>query len=273
MRRLLLVPIIHDEADMGSLGAILARRSVELSGESRWALHQRTVGQFWAGIEAFLLSLDPDKLKVYQDGLAAGGEMGLRIVQEAARAGSRNYQTVLKLLSHGAGAELRKTEDAQLLLDERRSILSSLRQESSQEGQPETPSRTTLGDQLLEQRDQFIARTIGETLRAGEMGVLFIGAYHNVQPHLPVDIIVVAVKDRWRVSGYIRELFQGRDDASLQELARYLASPVYVGDGGWPSLAADHLPASQDELPDPRAEGVPLPAAGMPHKIGQKGGT
>lgn len=226
MRRLLLVPIIHDEADMGSLGAALARRSAELSGESRWALHKRTVGQFWASIETFLLSLDPDTLKVYQDGLAAGGEMGLRIVQEAARRGSRNYQTVLKLLSQGA--EIRKTEDAQLLLDERQSILNSLRQESSQEGQPGIPSRTAPADQLLEQRDKFIARTIGETLKAGELGVLFIGAHHNVQPHLQVDITVVAVKDRRQVSDYLSELFQGRDDARLQELATYLASPVDV---------------------------------------------
>ncbi|MSQ22161.1 MAG: hypothetical protein EXR53_02475 [Dehalococcoidia bacterium] len=221
MRRLLLVPIIHDEADMGSLGAALARCSAELSGESRWARHQRTVGQFWTSIEAFLSTLDPDKLKVNQDGLAAGGEMGKRIVQEAARRGSRNYQAVLKLL--GQGADIRQTEDAQLLLDERRSILSFLRQESSQEGQPETPSHA---DQLLEQRDQFIARTIGETLRVGEMGVLFIGAHHNLQPHLPVDITVVAVKDRRQVSDYVTELFQGRDDARLQELAAYLASPA-----------------------------------------------
>ncbi len=226
MRRLLLVPIIHDEADMGSLGAALAHRSAELAGDSRWALHQRTVGQFWASIEAFLLSIDPRQMKLYQDGLAAGGEMGLRIVQEAARRGSRNYQTVLKLLSQGA--EIRQTEDAQLLLDERQSILSSLRQESPQEGQPGIPSRTATADQLLEQRDQFIARTIGETLRAGELGVLLIGAHHNVQPHLPVDITVVAVKGRRQVSDYLSDLFQGRDDARLQELAAYLASPVDV---------------------------------------------
>ncbi|MDO8750504.1 MAG: hypothetical protein Q7K03_05110 [Dehalococcoidia bacterium] len=226
MRRLLLIPIIHDEADMGSLGVALARRSAALSGESRWALHQRTVGRFWASIEAFLLSLDPKQMKLYQDGLAAGGEMGKRIVQEAARRGSRNYQTVLKLLSQGA--EIRKTEDAQLLLDERRRMLSLLQQDSSQEGQPKTPSRTAPADQLLEQRDQFIARAIGETLMAGEMGVLFIGAHHNVQPHLPVDITVVAVKGRRQVSDYLSELFQGRDDARLQELAGYLASPVDV---------------------------------------------
>ncbi len=226
MRRLLHVPIIHDEADMGSLGATLARRSVELSGESRWALHQRTVGRFWASVEAFLLSLDPRQMKLYQDGLAAGGEMGKRIAQEAAKRGSRNYQTVLKLLSQGA--ELRQTEDAQLLMDERRSLLSSLQQVSSQEGTPGTLPRTVPAELLLEQRDKFIARAIGETLLAGELGVLFIGAHHNVQPHLFVDITMVAVKDQYRVSDYLNELFQGRDDAKLEELATYLVAPVDV---------------------------------------------
>ena len=226
MRRLLHVPIIHDEADMGSLGAALARRSLGVSGVMRWAAHQRTVGLFWESVEAYLLSLDAGQLRIYQDGLAAGGEMGKRIVQEAARRGSRNYQTVLTLLNQGA--ELRKTEDAQLLLEERQRVLDSLEPEPPLGGQAGSPPCALPTDRLLEQRDQFIARAIEETLREGELGVLFIGAHHNVQLTLPVDITVVAVKDRRHVSDYFEELLQRRDDAKLDELAGYLASPVNV---------------------------------------------
>ena len=76
MKRLLYIPIIHDEADLGSASAALAQRSAVLSGERRWVLHRETVGKFWERITAYLHSFDPHQLRVYQDGLAADGEMG-----------------------------------------------------------------------------------------------------------------------------------------------------------------------------------------------------
>ena len=43
MRRLLYVPIVHDEAGLGSVGTALACKRAALSGERRWALHKETV--------------------------------------------------------------------------------------------------------------------------------------------------------------------------------------------------------------------------------------
>ncbi len=224
MRRLLYVPIVHDKTDMGSFGAALTRQSVALAGERRWALHQRVVRGFWESVEAFLLTLDAMRIAVYQDGLAVGGELAIRIVHEAAGRGSKNYQIVLKLLNRGA--KLRKTEDVQLLLQEHQMLRGLGHQEPSQASMTGTPPPTMSGDRLLGQRDGFIARTISDTLKEEELGVLFLGAQHNVEPFLPVDITVVAVKDRQRVSDYLAELFQGRDDAKLEALAGDLTSPV-----------------------------------------------
>ncbi|MBI2871847.1 MAG: hypothetical protein HYY00_01485 [Chloroflexi bacterium] len=210
MRRLLYVPIIHDEADLGSAGKALREKSAALSGEWRWTLHQETVGGFWDEVAAYLRSFAPHRLKVYQDGLAADGEMGRRIVEEAARRGSRNYRLVLDMLHRGA--ELRKTEDPTLLLLERESILRP------------SPDSERLG--LMHQRDGFIAETIGATLKEGEVGVLFIGASHDVASRLAPDISVEMVKDPEQVQVYFNELLRGREDSELEKLARYMRSPI-----------------------------------------------
>ena len=59
---------------------------------------------------------------------------------------------------------------------------------------------------MLKERDGYIARRIDETLREGESGVLFIGAYHDIASKLPEDIHVVQVKDITEVREYQRGL-------------------------------------------------------------------
>ncbi len=226
MRRLLYVPIIHDEADLGSAGATLARESVALSGERRWTIHEEAVRKFWESVAAYLRSFDPRRLKVYQDGLAADGEMGRRIVEKAACRGSRNYQLILELL--GKGAESRKTEDPVLLWREHENIRGSAQQGSAGEGLSSSERYRLERDRLMEKRDKFIAETIDATLKDGELGVLFIGAYHDVAPRLAADISIEMVKDREKVQAYFKELLQGRDDRRFEEIARHLASPVSV---------------------------------------------
>jgi len=216
VRRLLYVPIIHDQADLGSAGSALARRSAALVGGQRWAIHQETVGKFWESVAAYLRSLDSRQLKIYQDGLPVGGEAAKRIVQEAAGRGSRNYQLILELVAKGA--ELRKTEDPALLLRERERIRHAAQQ-------------PTLERSLSAERDRFIAETISVTLKEGELGVLLVGAYHDVAPFLAEDISVTMVKDRKKVQAYFEELFQGREGRKLRELRRYLVAPVKVSLG------------------------------------------
>ncbi|MBI4336267.1 MAG: hypothetical protein HY683_00360 [Chloroflexi bacterium] len=222
MRKLYCIPIIHDEADLGDAGATLGQRSAALAGEAQWRLHQEVLAGFWEAIRAFLLSLDARRLKVYQDGQAAGGELGRRVVEEAARRGSRNYRLVLELLQRGA--ELRRTEEAALLLETHESVRRSLqRREGTDVGRERLRQA-----RLTEARDRSIAAAINSTLKDGEVGVLFIGADHNVPAHLPADIMVVALKDRHRVLAYFAGLLQGSDDEKLKEMARYLTSAVQL---------------------------------------------
>lgn len=227
MRHLLYIPIIHSSVDLGTAGAALTLHGAALAGEGRWAVHQETVSKFWQSVAAYLRSLDPRCLKVYQDGLAAAGVLGRRVVQEAARRGSPNYQLVLDLLD--VGAELRQTEDARLLTLERENILAGLAPGATGQEGPAARRYRWQRDRLTEERDKFIARTIGATLREGELGVLFLGAYHQVASHLAADIAVQLAKDPESVCLYLDELFLGHDDAKLSELAHYLTLPVCGG--------------------------------------------
>jgi len=216
MRQLLYIPIIHSEADLGSVGTAVTLQSTTLSGERHWAVHKKTICKFWESVATYLRSFDSCKLVLYQDGLAADGEIGRRIAEEAAKRGSKNYQLLLELLNRGA--QLRKTEDLALLLLEHQLLLemvhSHVQQYESQR------------DRLMEERDKFIAETIEATLKEGELGVLFIGAYHNVSSHLATDISIEMVKDTKRVKAYLDELFLGHDYQRLEELGQYLISPM-----------------------------------------------
>lgn len=228
MRVLFLIPLIHSPADLGSVGAPLEQTSAALSGEARWTAHQDTVAKFWRSVADLLTSLDPERVKVYQDGLAAEGELGGRIVAQAAKRGSPNHRVVLGLVERGA--ELRKTEDAALLVQERENILQLTQGASPGGAEPDTQRYRRTRDRLTEARDRFIARTINQTLKVGELGVLFLGAYHEVLPHLAPDISVRALKDPERVRAYFQELLLGRDERRFQELAGYLASPVTLAE-------------------------------------------
>lgn len=219
MRELLYVPIIHSEADLGRLGPAMEQRSASLYGEKRWAEHKETVARFWKSIADYLLSLDIAKLRIYQDGLAADGELGRRVVEEAARRGSLNHQLILRLLIQGA--LLRKTEDASLLLEELRLATKVATESSSNQA---GLSRKKV--RLTEERDKFIASTIDATLGQPERGVLFIGAYHKAPLYLPGDIAIEYLKDCDKVKAYFKELASGRETEQWHSLAQYLASPV-----------------------------------------------
>ena len=224
MRQLLYVPVIHDEADLGSAGASLARASATLLGEQRWRNHLETVDRFWKGVAAFFASLEPHRLVVYQDGLAAEGDLGRRVVEEAARRGSRNYALVLDLLKRGAA--LRKTEDPRLVLQEREALRPWTGAEA---GDPQRRQPSQEGERLLEQRDEYIAGAINATLQEHERGVLFLGAHHNVAPSLARDIRVVEVRARAQVVEYFTALLQGRNEAQLEALARRLTATIALG--------------------------------------------
>jgi len=223
MRKLLYVPIIHMESDMGGVASTLDGKSALLCGERRWAKHKETVTKFWENLTHYFDSLDATNLKIYQDGLLADGELGRRIIEEGARRGSINHQLILKLVKRGA--EIRKTEDPSLLKKEYKYITKLAQSKSAVEKAQVYVGYKLRKGRLMEERDRFIAGTINETLKEGEVGVLFIGSYHDVVPYLSKDIAVEQVKERERVNAYFEELTSRRDDKRFEQLAKYLTSP------------------------------------------------
>jgi hypothetical protein len=171
-------------------------------------------------------------LQIYQDGLMADGEVGQRVIEEGAKAGSRNYQVVLDLL--GKGAEIRKTEDLLLLKDEYTLLKKMMSAKSPIERLSATLKYKFQKGRLLDRRDRFIARRINETLRTDETGILFLGAYHSVIPRLSPDIWVKEVKEQRKVKEYFDLLVRGGHPQRFRELADYLTSPVPIDPSGYP---------------------------------------
>lgn len=224
MRKLLYVPIIHMEPDLGSIASDLSGISSRIYGEERWNKHKQTVSDFWDSIANYFDSLPVASLKIYQDGLMTDGELGLKIIEEGAKRGSKNHEIVLKLIRKGA--EIRKTEDPSLLKEEYEYIIKLSQSKSFLERGLAYLQYKMHKARLTEERDKFIAKTINETLQEGEVAVLFLGAYHNVLPWLSQDILVEEVKEHKKVKAYFEELIRGKNKNKFGELAKYLASPV-----------------------------------------------
>ena len=208
MRRLIYVPIVHTAADMGSQAEALEREHVRRHGRGEWARTRRLIDEVWDGLRTRLLALDLDyrSVRIYQDGLPVCGRE-LDIVREVARGGSRNYALILELLDRGTVVE--GTESPGLLREEYERIRSAIPKESAPRGRMRTgeldakaesrkagsPDQAREecareGERILRQRDEFIGRRIDETLKEGEVGILFIGLMHRVDRFLAPDIEV-----------------------------------------------------------------------------------
>ncbi|MBI3084380.1 MAG: hypothetical protein HYY88_01385 [candidate division NC10 bacterium] len=177
------VPIVHTAADMGSQAEALEREHVRRHGRGEWARTRRLIDEVWEGLRTRLLALNLDyrRVRIYQDGLPVCGRE-LDIVREVAQGGSRNYALILELLSRGAVVE--GTESPGLLREEYERIRSAIPAGQARE------EHAREGERILRQRDEFIGRRIDETLKEGEVGILFIGLMHRVDRFLAPDIEV-----------------------------------------------------------------------------------
>jgi hypothetical protein len=212
-------------ADMGSLASTLDDTATAKLAPELWQRHKDIVSVFWDSIGRFLDYLNVNGFKVYQDGLVADGEEGLRVVRESINQGSKNYEIVGRLLERGA--ILVKTEALSLVKQEYSYISKMTRSRSLKEREVAALRYKLARGKLLKQRDEFIAGRINETLAEGEAGILFIGAYHDVIHRLDPDIKVGEVKEVARVKDYHKSLLNKRRyDQYLQELGEYLTSPV-----------------------------------------------
>jgi hypothetical protein len=225
MRTLIYVPIIHTSADLGSVAEDVSKRCIASLGEEIWAKHRKTIEDFWDVISDYFGSLDVRGMKIYQDGLVGEGEIGKNIVEETAKAGSRNYRLVAKLLEKGA--ILVKTEDFKLVRQEYDRLLAITQAKSTLRKIMAFLKYKLIKVSLLNKRDTFIAQKIDKTLEIGEKGILFIGAFHNIKKRLPKNIRVEEIKDTVKVRKYQKLLpFYNRNRRQLDELSSYLVSEI-----------------------------------------------
>jgi hypothetical protein len=223
MRTLYYVPVIHTSADLGSLAQDVAKRGAAGLGGNVWEEHRKTVDGFWDVISRYFGSIDVTGIKIYQDGMVAEGEVGEKIVGEGVKSGSKNYELVSGLL--GRSAFLVKTEDFNLVKKERDRLVNITRAKSIAGKLIAFAKYRLIRNKLLDRRDEFIAGRIDETLRHGETGILFVGAYHNIKNKLPEDILVKEVKDIGKVREYHKLLpFHDKNKKRFNELSKYLIS-------------------------------------------------
>jgi len=225
MRRLYVIPIIHMGADMGSIASTLDDRATAKLTPEFWQSNKEIISAFWDSIGRFLDTLDVNRFKVYQDGLVANGEEGLRIVRESVSQGSKNYEIVGRLLERGA--VLVKTESLSLVKQEYNYITKMTRSKSLKEREVAALRYKLARGKLLKQRDEFIAGRINETLAEGETGILFIGAYHDVVHRLAPDIRVGQVKETNHVREYHKLIVSHEvNNERFHQLTHYLGLPV-----------------------------------------------
>lgn len=222
MRKLIYVPILHSGADMGSVAPGIDARGEAMIGTEGWEKHKETISKFWDSIEEYFKSLNVKGFQIYQDGLLADGELGMRVVNGAAAKGSKNYQIIKKLVSKGA--KIVKTEDMKILIKEIDLIKKITNSDSKLKKLVGALQYKLLKNKLLRERDKFIAARINKTLV--KTGIIFIGAYHNVIPLLDKDIEVEEVKEKAKVEEYQKIFFLKSKADRTKKLTQYLVAPV-----------------------------------------------
>ncbi len=185
MRTLLKIPIIHTAQDMGSLRDQTEQAYLDRFGHEKWLAHLKSIDEIWDGISQSIISLELPctAVRLYQDGLPVCAKEA-EIVRDVARQGSKNHRLLLDLMAQGA--RLMGTEDANLLLREYQ-----LHQpRPAQPGANDEQLLRAQGRELLLLRDRFMAQRINETLLTNEIGLLFLGLAHDIEPLLNPDILV-----------------------------------------------------------------------------------
>ncbi|MGO8822768.1 MAG: hypothetical protein ACLQT6_04585 [Desulfomonilaceae bacterium] len=189
-RKLFYIPIVHTEADMGALSEAIKMAYIKKMGLQAWKRKRDLIERFWKELETAVenLNLPYPETKIYQDGLPLSDRGNdLEIVNKLAYAGSRNHELLKKLVEKGA--TLIGTESPNLLLEEYNLATKTFNGSEPSDGDE---AQKLKAEEILKRRDEFIAKRINETLKPGEIGILFIGSLHNVIPLLDPDIETLA---------------------------------------------------------------------------------
>jgi hypothetical protein len=180
MRALILLQIIHSPTDLGTLSSA----AEDSRNEAQTLQYLDAAEQFWTVVESVIegMNLNYQQLKIYQDSLPICNVID-RIVADVAASGSKNY-ALLKTLQE-KGATLMGTESPELL-EQEKAFMTDMLQSNKRSNESARKAKD-----LLDQRDSFIGQRINESLADEEMGLIFVGLMHNIEPHLSEDIVVI----------------------------------------------------------------------------------
>lgn len=188
-RRLIYIPILHTQHDMGSLGAAAQGVYTQKLGKKLWQHHVKAIDEMWAGIKKRIarLKLLYKKTHVYQDGLPVCGKEK-EIVNHLAKQGSPNHLIIKWLMDRGVMVV--GTEDPKLLLQEYNFLKQILKTQNNGQRKKIVKAYEKAAPELLKKRDLFIRERIDKTLPRGGTGLLFVGLLHRIDEILPLDIRV-----------------------------------------------------------------------------------
>ena len=81
-RRLIWAPIVHEQADHGTLGSLVKDAYTRRLGKAKWDHHLKTIEAFWNKLRDDIGKLDLpwQRVRLYQDGLPVGEQLCLVVV-------------------------------------------------------------------------------------------------------------------------------------------------------------------------------------------------
>ena len=188
-RKLIYIPILHTQHDMGSLAEGVRETTVKKVGKKLWQHHVRAIDEMWGGIRQRIvrMNLSFNHVYLYQDGLPLCGKEK-PIVTELANQGSPNHRILEWMINHGA--TLVGTENPKLLIQEYNFIKQILSAPNNKQKEAWVKQYEKAAPKLMNERDRFISDQINKTLPMGGVGFLFIGLLHRVDELLAMDIRV-----------------------------------------------------------------------------------
>lgn len=178
MRILYYVSIaMHSPEELGSLAKPLLEIQKRIYGPNAEEIYREKINKYWEDIIRHLQKKElftPEKCKklhIYVDGLPQAEDCHVqKVVQELIKLKLPQYIIIEELLRKGA--VICGTESRELLLEEH-----AMWKRVVEQGIDPDPKRKA---ELLQERDEFIAKRINQTLPENEIGILFIGAAHKV---------------------------------------------------------------------------------------------
>ncbi len=187
-------------ADQFKVGRKLYFVPLIYGGEDSPEEYLEKSNRYWAQVEKQIteLELKLGKAKrIYHELVPAGGEDGNQVIKELSDKSHKVIQTCLE-----KGAQLEAIEDSDLLtefMDWSRCLMMGLQNQKV---------FTRIYESYLEagkKRNEFIAGKINETLKADEIGILFMRDNHQVQFPSDIQVFYVAPPALDEIKRWLRD--------------------------------------------------------------------